>query len=98
MDGRLEHLFRIRGKVRTPRLLQCPDVEEANSAEMLDNSIGLKLLSAEQIRLVLADVIRPELVGRTMEVARKIGNGSEIGARGAGGIISTLEFLEHQLS
>jgi hypothetical protein len=38
------------------------------------------------------------LVGRTVEVARQLGNGSEIGARGAGGVISTLEFLEHQLS
>jgi glucose dehydrogenase len=33
-----------------------------------------------------------------VEVARKLVNGAEISARGAVSIISTLEFLEHQLS
>ena len=94
----MEHLLRVRRQVCTPRLLQRPDVEEADSAEMLDNGVGLELPFAEQIRLVLADVIRPELVRRTVEVARKLVNGPEISVRGAGSVISTLEFLEHQLS
>ena len=94
----MEHLLRVRCQVCTPRLLQRPDVEETDSAEMLDNSVGLELPFAEQIGLVLADVIRPELVGRTVEVARELGNGSEIRARRAGSVIATLEFLEHQPS
>src|SRR5882724_355840 len=98
-NGRqMEHLLRVRGKVRTPRLLQRPDVEEADSAEMLDNGVGVILPFAEQICLVLADVIRSKLVGTTVEVARKLVNGSEISADGAGSVISTLEFLEHHLS
>ena len=64
---------------------------------MLDNGVGLKLSFAEQIRLVLADVIRPELVGRTVEVTRIFVDGPEISARCAGGVVSTLELLEHQL-
>src|SRR2546422_8188908 len=76
----MEHLLRVRGKIRTPRLLQRPDVEEADSAEVLDNGVGVVLPFTEQIRLVLADVIRPKLVGRTVEVARKLVNGSGIKA------------------
>jgi hypothetical protein len=44
-------------------LLQRPDVEEPDSAEMLNDGVGLELSLTEQIRLVLADMIRPELVG-----------------------------------
>jgi len=51
----------------------------------------------EQIRLVLADMIRPELVGRAVEVARILVDGPEISADCAGGVVSTLEFLKHQL-
>ena len=93
----MDHLLGVRCQVGAPRLLQRPDVEEPDSAQVLDDGVGLKLPFAEQIRLVLADVIRPELVGTTIEVARKLVNGPEISARGAGSVISTLEFLEHQL-
>jgi hypothetical protein len=65
---------------------------------MLDNGAGLKLLFAEQIRLVLTDMIRPELIRRTVEISRNLVNGPEISARGAGSVVATLEFLEHQLS
>jgi len=70
-------------------LLQRPDVEEADPSKMLDNGVGVELPFTEQIRLILADVIRPELVGTTIEVARKLVNGPEISARGAGSVIST---------
>jgi len=98
-DGRqMNHLLWIGRQVRAPRLLQSLDVEETDSAEMLDNGVGLKLSFAEQIRLVMADVVRPELVGRAVEVAREFFNGTKIRAYRAGCVISTLEFLEHQLS
>jgi hypothetical protein len=38
------------------------------------------------------------LVGRTVEVTRKLVDGPEISVRGAGSVISTIEFLKHQLS
>jgi hypothetical protein len=37
------------------------DVEETDCAEMLDNGVGLELPFAEQIGVVLADVIRPRV-------------------------------------
>ena len=65
---------------------------------MLDNRVGIELSFAEQIRLVLADVIRPELVRSAVEISREFVNGTQITARRAGRVVSTLEFLEHQLS
>jgi hypothetical protein len=64
---------------------------------VLDDGVGLKLSFAEQIRMVLADVFRPELIRRAVEVARKLGNRPEISVRSARGGVSTLEFLDHQL-
>jgi hypothetical protein len=97
-DGRkMNHLLRVRRQVGAPRLLQRPDVEETDPTQVLDNGVGLKLSFAEQICLVLADVIRPELVGGTIEVARILVDGPEISSRCAGGVVSTLEFFEHQL-
>jgi hypothetical protein len=65
---------------------------------MLDNRVRVELPFPEQIRLILADVIRPQLVGRTVEVSRELVYGPEINARGTGCVVSTLEFFEHQFS
>jgi hypothetical protein len=94
----MQHFLWIWRQIRAPRLLQRLDIEETNSAEMLDNRVGVELSFAEQIRLVLSDVVWSELVGRAVEITREISNGTKIGAGCAGRIISTLEFLEHQLS
>src|SRR5204863_8484280 len=85
-------------QVRAPRLLQRLDIEEPNSAEMLDYGVGLELSFSEQIRLVLANVVRSELVGRAVEVPRELVNGTEVCARCSRSVVATLEFLEHQLS
>jgi hypothetical protein len=43
-DGRkMYHLLRVRCLVGAPRFLQCPDVEEPDSAQVLDDGVGLKL-------------------------------------------------------
>ncbi len=44
---------------------------------------------------VLTDVLRTELVGRTLEVTREIFDGLEVDAGCSLGVITTLEFLEH---
>jgi hypothetical protein len=48
-------------------LLEWPDVEEADSAEVLDDSVGVILPFEEQIRLVLADVFRPSWSGERLK-------------------------------
>ena len=63
---------------------------------MLDNGVGLEFPLAEQISLLFADVILPELIGAPVEVLRELLNGTEVSAYGAGCVVATLEFLEHQ--
>src|ERR1039457_4889277 len=94
----MNHFLWIGRQVRAPRLLQRLDVEETDPAEMLNDRIGLELSLAEKIRLIVTNMIRPELVGRAVEVTRELLNGAEICAYRAGCVIATLEFLEHQLS
>jgi hypothetical protein len=47
---------------------------------MLNNRVGLEFPLAEQIRLVFADLIRPELIGAPVEVLRELLNGMEVSA------------------
>src|ERR1039457_2107597 len=52
----------------------------------------------EQVRLVLTDVLRTELVGRALEVTREIFDGLEVDVGCSLGVITTLEFLEHDFA
>ena len=49
-------------------------------------------------KLVLADVLWAQRVRRLTEVAGEILDGHEVRPRGTLGIISTLEFFEHQVA
>jgi hypothetical protein len=63
----------------------------------MDRTVG-ELPVAKQVSSVFADVCRAELVRRTVKMARKVLNDSEVSAPGRIGEITTLEFLKHQLS
>jgi hypothetical protein len=49
------------------------------------------------MNLVLADVLGTETVRRTMEVLREVLYGMNVGADGVLGVVTTLEFVQHQL-
>src|SRR5271166_5232677 len=53
---------------------------------------------AEQMGLVMADVLGTELVARALEVTREIFDGLEVDAGRSLGVITTLEFLEHHFA
>src|SRR5271169_1674442 len=53
---------------------------------------------AEQIGLVMADVLRTELVGRALEVTREIVYGLQVDAGCSPSVITTIEFLEHHFA
>src|SRR5271169_3481552 len=53
---------------------------------------------AEQIGLVMADVLRTELVGRALEVTRGIVYGLQVDAGCSPSVITTIEFLEHHFA
>ena len=56
------------------------------------------LALAEQIGLVLADVLRTQAVRRAVEVAGKILHLRDVTLDGSRRVISTLEFFEHHLA
>src|SRR6202011_4323624 len=53
---------------------------------------------AEQIRLVLTDVLRTELVGRALEITREIFDCLDVKTCCSLSVITTLEFLEHHFA
>ena len=71
--------------------LTCPHFDPASFKRSLKRHVGVEQSSRE-------DVCRAELVGRTVKMARKVLNDSEVSAPGRIGEITTLEFLKHQLS
>ena len=62
-----------------------------------ENASFQRFLSVlEQVKLVLSDVLRPQLVRWTMEKVGVVLHNSDVGFYGKLSIISTLEFLQHQ--
>jgi hypothetical protein len=53
---------------------------------------------AEEMGHVLANLFGAELVRRTVEMARRVVDGTEVSARGTLRVITTLEFLQHQFA
>ena len=47
---------------------------------------------------VLTDLFRSELIGWTVEIARKVLDNSQVGARGRFGVIAAREFIERHFS
>jgi hypothetical protein len=73
-------LLRVRCLIHAPRPFQKLDKEEPQSSDCLIHRVVAQFLVAEQVSDVLTDVIRTELVGRTVEVARKVLNDTQVGA------------------
>jgi len=69
--------------------------EEAESSHVLLDRACIELLVLEQMRLVLAQVFRSELVGRLVEVLGEVLHDSQVPFYGTLGLITTLEFLQH---
>jgi hypothetical protein len=65
-------LLRIRRVGDTPSFLDRLRVEESQCREPLRHGGCGQLSLAEQVRLVLANVFRSELIGRAVKVTRKL--------------------------
>jgi hypothetical protein len=52
---------------------------EAQGADALVDGVVSQLSVAEEIRYVLANLFGAELVGRTLEIAREVLDGAEVG-------------------
>src|SRR3974390_1136046 len=96
--GQVKWLLGIRCIGHAPRFLHRLDEEEAQRGQPLRDGPCGEFPVAKEIRLVLPDVLRTELVGRALEVTREIFHGLEVGAGCRLGVITTLEFLEHHFA
>src|SRR3974377_2104806 len=96
--GQVKWLLGIRCIGHAPRFLYRLDEEEAQRGQPLRDGPCGEFPLAKEIRLVLPDVLRTELVGRALEVTREIFHGLEVGAGCRLGVITTLEFLEHHFA
>jgi hypothetical protein len=72
--------------------------EEAQSGQPLVDGVWVQLSLAEHMRLVLADVLGPQAVRRTMKVTGKILHRRNVTLDGPRRVVSTLEFFEHHLA
>jgi hypothetical protein len=64
----------------------------------LIDGVWVQLSLAEQMRLVFADVLGPQAVGRATEVTGKVFHRRDVTLDGPRRIISTFKFFEHHFS
>jgi hypothetical protein len=55
-------------------------------------------VQAEELRLVLADVLRSQAIGRAVEVLSKALDEANVTPRGSLRVMTTLEFLQHHFA
>ena len=96
--GQAVRLLRVRHVRGGPWALEHLHVKEAQRGDPNGHGRGRHFANPEQVRLVLADVLQVQLLGRTPEVPGEIRNGEQIRPSCSLGVITTLEFVEHQLS
>jgi len=73
-------------------------VSDAQRGQLLGHTAGIQFSYPEQIRLVFTDVLGAQPVRRAMEVAGEISDGTSVTACGTLGVVTTLEFFEHDLA
>jgi len=81
-----------------PRSFEHGDEEKAEGRQPYGYSGGFQFPDAEQMRLVVADVVEAELLGGAVEVFGELLDTQQVGSSGSLGVITTLEFIEHRFS
>src|SRR5579859_6536627 len=88
-------LLGIRSVGNAPGPLERLDVEEAQGAEMVGHRTGSQFVKSEELRLVLADVLRSQAIGRAVEVLSKALDQTNVTLCGSLRVMTTLEFFQH---
>src|SRR5271168_2057717 len=87
-----------RERIRQVRPPQCLDEQEPQRRRLSRDGASRKPAVAEQMDLVLADVIGSKLLGRTTEVPGELLHCTQVRPYGVRRVVTTLEFVEHQLA
>jgi len=78
--------------------LQSPDEKASQSGDVVDDTARCQLAFLEQVYLVAAQLVEPKLVWRFAEVLGELGHRSQVMAGCMIGIVTSLEFFQHQLA
>src|SRR5271166_5916374 len=97
-DRQLQHFLGIGSFGHAPGPLERLDVEEAQSRQALVHRIRRQLPLLKQGGLVLADVLRAQLIGGTVEIPGEMFDGVKVTIDGGLSVVATLQFLEHDLA
>jgi hypothetical protein len=71
------------------------EIEETQGRHLHHDRLRFKLALIDEVQLVLADVLRAQLLGRVMEVFGEPPDTRDIGMCGSLRVITELEFLKH---
>src|SRR5271163_455948 len=91
-------LLRIRRLGDAPVTLQNVDVEEAQRRQAQDDGVRAELELGEQSRLILANVLWAELIGRAPKVLAEVRDTVQVRADGGGGEVAAMQLLKHELT
>src|SRR5579872_2154143 len=86
---------KIRPQIGT---LECLVEEEMHGRHALLDGSGCQFAVADQVELKLADVLRPQLIGRSPEMLGELPQCVDVGYYGTLSVITTLELLQHHFS
>src|ERR1019366_3983175 len=95
---KMTHLLRIGRLGNAPASLQHVDVEKAQRRQPQDNGVWAVLQLGEEHRLILANILRTELIGRTTKVAAEMRNAMQVAADRGIGEVAAMQLLKHELT
>src|SRR5277367_6084061 len=95
---KVTQLLRIGRLGDAPVALQYVDIEEPQRRQPQDDGVRTVLQLGEQHRLILANVFRTKLIGRTAEVPAEVRNAVKVSADGCGSEVASLQLLKHELT
>src|ERR1017187_9409853 len=91
---KVTHLLRIGRLGAAPAAFQHVNVEETQRGKPQDYSVRAELQLGEEHRLILANVFRAKLIGRTTEVPAEVRNTVQVGADGGIGEVAAVQLLK----
>jgi hypothetical protein len=96
--GKVTQLLRIGRLGDAPVALQHVDIEEPKRRQPHDYGVRTVLQLGEEHRLILANVFRTKLIGRTAKVPAEVRNAVKVSAAGCGSEVAPLQLLKHELT
>src|ERR1700758_5490790 len=98
-NGRqLTRTFGIRYFLQRPMPLQHAHEEKSQPGYPLRYGIRLQLAFAEQISLIVANMLQTQLIGRAVKITCEILDRPNVNSSGILAVITTLEFIEHRFA